>query len=149
MYQIPASVEMSRSQGLRFRVDPYSSIAYHPYEYSTSEQAFLEPWTWENRKAGLQVVKPDVPIRSRSSRDVGWLDAGRKYRWPLLCAVVSKTVGVLVRVQQDVVRISSAGARARIAGRGAQIAARYSRSPVAADESWSGWPRRPLQPSTQ
>jgi hypothetical protein len=49
---------MLRSHGLRFHVDPYSSIAYYPYEYTDAERKFPEPWIWENRRAGLDVVKP-------------------------------------------------------------------------------------------
>ena len=60
MYLIPAWAEMFRSHGLRFHVDPYSSIAYYPYEYSEADRRFLEPWIWENRRAGLESVKPDV-----------------------------------------------------------------------------------------
>ena len=60
MYLIPAWAEMFRSHGLRFHVDPYSSIAYYPHEYSKAERRFLEPWIWENRRAGLEVVKPDM-----------------------------------------------------------------------------------------
>jgi hypothetical protein len=62
MYLIPAWAEMFRSHNLRFHVDPYSSIAYYPYEYSDADRQFLEPWIWENRRAGLEVVKPGVPI---------------------------------------------------------------------------------------
>ena len=62
MYLIPAWAEMFRSHGLRFHVDPYSSIAYYPYEYLEAERRFLEPWIWENRRAGLEVVKPDALI---------------------------------------------------------------------------------------
>jgi hypothetical protein len=58
---IPAWAAMLRAHVLRFRVDPYSSIAYYSYEYSPEEREFLEPWTWENRKSGLHVVKPDTP----------------------------------------------------------------------------------------
>ena len=61
MYLIPAWAEMFRSHGLRFHVDPYSSIAYYPYEYSEAERRFLEPWIGENRRAGLESVKPDDP----------------------------------------------------------------------------------------
>jgi MoaA/NifB/PqqE/SkfB family radical SAM enzyme len=62
MYLTPAWAEMFRAHGLRFHVDPYSSIAYYPYEYSDAERRFLEPWIWENRRAGLESVKPDAPI---------------------------------------------------------------------------------------
>jgi len=62
MYLIPAWAEMFRSHGLRFHVDPYSSIAYYPCEYSEAERRFLEPWIWENRRAGLKGRKPDVPV---------------------------------------------------------------------------------------
>ncbi|MHB8862177.1 MAG: hypothetical protein ACYC6N_07225 [Pirellulaceae bacterium] len=62
MYLIPAWAEMFRAHSLRFHVDPYSSIAYYPYEYSEAERQFLEPWIWENRRAGLESVKPDAPI---------------------------------------------------------------------------------------
>jgi MoaA/NifB/PqqE/SkfB family radical SAM enzyme len=62
MYLIPAWADMFRSHGLRFHVDPYSSIAYYPYEYSEAERRFLEPWIWENRRAGLDVIKPDASI---------------------------------------------------------------------------------------
>jgi hypothetical protein len=34
---------------------------YYPHEYPEAERRFLEPWIWENRRAGLEVVKPDVP----------------------------------------------------------------------------------------
>ena len=51
IYLIPAWAEMLHSHGLRFHVDPYSSIAYHPYEYSDTERKFLEPWIWEDRRA--------------------------------------------------------------------------------------------------
>ena len=61
MYLIPAWTEMFRSHGLRFHVDPYSSIAYYPYEYSEAERRFPEPWIWENRRAGLDVLRPDAP----------------------------------------------------------------------------------------
>ena len=37
MYLIPAWAEMFRSHGLRFHVDPYSSIAYYAYEYTDTE----------------------------------------------------------------------------------------------------------------
>ena len=57
-YLIPAWAELFRSHGLRFHVDPYSSIAYYPYEYTDAERKFLEPWIWEHRRAGLDVVKP-------------------------------------------------------------------------------------------
>ena len=60
MYLITAWAEMFRSHGLRFHVDPYSSIAYYPHEYSEAERRFLEPWIWENRRAGLESVKPDA-----------------------------------------------------------------------------------------
>lgn len=29
--------------------------------HSASERAFLEPWTWENRKSGLHIAKPHSP----------------------------------------------------------------------------------------
>lgn len=61
MHLIPAWAEMFRSHGLRFHVDPYSSIAYYPYEYTEAERRFLEPWIWENRRAGLEVLRPDAP----------------------------------------------------------------------------------------
>jgi len=66
---------MLRSRGLRFHVAPYASIAYYPYEYSTSERAFLEPWTWENRKMGLHIVKPDVPTTVLCSGGVDHFNA--------------------------------------------------------------------------
>jgi hypothetical protein len=62
MYLVPAWAEMFRSHGLRFHVDPYSSIAYYPYEYSEAERRFLELWIWENRRAGLESAKPDDPV---------------------------------------------------------------------------------------
>ena len=64
MYLIPAWAEMFRSHGLRFHVDPYSSIAYYPYEYSEAERRFLEPWIWENRRAGLDFCDRMHPSRS-------------------------------------------------------------------------------------
>ena len=63
MYLIPSWAEMFHSHGQRFHVPPYLSISYYPYEYSPSERALLERWTWENHKAGLRVVKPEVSIK--------------------------------------------------------------------------------------
>ncbi len=68
--QIPAWAEMFRSHGLGFHVAPYSSISYHPYEYSEAKRRYLEPWIWENRRAGLESVKPDAPITVLCSGDV-------------------------------------------------------------------------------
>ena len=61
MYLIPAWAEMFRAHGLRFHGDPYSSIAYYPYEYSEAERRYLEPWIWENRRAGLHTLPPEKP----------------------------------------------------------------------------------------
>ncbi len=59
MYLIPAWAEMFRSHGLRFHVDPYSSISYYPYQYTDAERKFLAPWITPNRTAGLQVIEPN------------------------------------------------------------------------------------------
>jgi MoaA/NifB/PqqE/SkfB family radical SAM enzyme len=61
MYLIPAWAEMLRSHGLGFHFDPYSSIAYYPYEYSEAERRYLEPWIWENRRAELHTLPPEKP----------------------------------------------------------------------------------------
>ena len=80
MYLIPAWAEMLRSHGLRFHFDPYSSIAYYPYEYSEAERRYLEPWIWENRRAELRTpaagrTPHSVVLRRRRShqRPARWL----------------------------------------------------------------------------
>lgn len=62
LYLIPAWAEMFRSHGLRFHVDPYSPIAYYPYEYTDAERRYLEPWVLPNRQTGLRVIQPTKPV---------------------------------------------------------------------------------------
>ena len=62
LYLIPAWAEMFRSHGLRFHVDPYSPMAYYPYEYSEAERKLLEPWIVPNRQVGLTVIQPVEPV---------------------------------------------------------------------------------------
>ena len=58
LWLIPKYIELFDAHKMRYHIDPYSSMAYHPWEFTEAEKIALRQWVTSNRPIDREDIGP-------------------------------------------------------------------------------------------